>query len=132
MKILEKYDGSKTYMFPNGSLATPEIMKAKFPAVMAFAHVIETDEGGEVCFAVENLSALKSIYNIDRSLSENDAISAIQEIINAPVLENTTSVSSAEERIASALEAINARNDTIDSLTNRINELEKQISSTSV
>ena len=72
MKILEKYDGSKTYMFPNGSLATPEVMKAKFPAVMAFAHVIETDEGGEVCFAVENLSALKSIYNIDRSLSEND------------------------------------------------------------
>ena len=101
MKKLEKYTGNKTYMFPNGVLATSEKMLEQFPAVLTFAHIIETDEAGEVCFAVENLSAMRSLYEIDAALTEAEAIAAIEEIINAPVPEPEPS---AEERIAAALE----------------------------
>ena len=100
MKKLEKYTGNKTYMFPNGSIATPERMLEQFPAVLTFAHIIETDEAGEVCFAVQNLSAMRSLYAIDATLTEAEAIAKIEEIINTePEVEP-----SAEERIASALE----------------------------
>ena len=100
MKKLEKYTGDKTYMFPNGSIATPERMLEDFPAVLTFTHIIETDEAGEVCFAVQNLSAMRSLYAIDATLTETEAIAKIEEIINTvPEYEP-----SAEERIASALE----------------------------
>ena len=101
MKKLEKYTGDKTYMFPNGVLATPEKILEQFPAVLTFTHVIETDEAGEVCFAVENLSAMRSIYEIDKNLTEDEAITKIEEIINTPPPEPEPS---AQERIASALE----------------------------
>ena len=53
MKKLEKYTGNKTYMFPNGSIATPERMLEAFESVLTFTHIIETDDAGEVCFAVQ-------------------------------------------------------------------------------
>lgn len=101
MKIIEKYTGEKTYMFPNGEIATPEAMLQHFPAVLAFAHIIETDENGEVAFAVQNLSATRGVYGIDSTLSESEAIAAIQKIVNTPPEEPAPS---AEERIAAALE----------------------------
>ena len=100
MKILEFYDGTKTYMYPNMKLATPEVVLADFPAILAFKHVIETDENGQVLFAVENFSAMRSRYNIDKNLTDDEALEAIQEIINTepePVLDDNT-------RIADALE----------------------------
>jgi hypothetical protein len=100
MKKLEKYTGNKTYMYPNGALATPEKMLEEFPAVLTFTHIIETDEAGEVCFAVQNLNAMRGFYKIDSSLTEEEAIAKIEEIINTEPEE----VVSAEERIASALE----------------------------
>lgn len=84
MKRLEKYTGEKTYMYPNAALATPERVLADFPAAVAFPHVIETDDNGEVLFAIMNLSALRAQYGIDASLSESEAIQAIQDIINTP------------------------------------------------
>ena len=84
MKRLEKYTGEKTYMYPNAALATPERVLADFPAAVAFPHVIETDDNGEVIFAIMNLSALRAQYGIDASLSESEAIQAIQDIINTP------------------------------------------------
>ena len=100
MKKVIKYDGTKTFMYPNGAIATPERVLQDFPAALTFAHIIETDEAEEVCFAVQNLSAMRGIYNIDATLTEEEAIAAIQEVINAePEYEP-----SAEERIASALE----------------------------
>lgn len=102
MKIIEKYTGEKTYMFPNGALATPEVMVAQFPAVLTFAHIIETDEAGEVAFAVQNLSAMRGVYGVDPALTEDEAIAAIQEIVNTPEEVNTDPT--AEERIAAALE----------------------------
>ncbi len=100
MKVLEFYDGTKTYMYPNMKLATPEVVLADFPAILTFKHVIETDEAGQVLFAVENFAAMKSRYNIDKTLGDDEALAAIQEIINTepePVLDDNT-------RIADALE----------------------------
>jgi hypothetical protein len=102
MKIIEKYTGEKTYMFPNGALATKEAVLKDFPAALTFTHIVETDEGGEVMFALQNLSAMRSFYKLDASLSEEEAIKAIQEKVNEePVVDTTPS---AEERIAAALE----------------------------
>lgn len=102
MKIIEKYTGEKTYMFPNGAIATPEAVLAQFPACLTFTHIVETDEEGQTLWALQNLAAMKSIYNIDASTSEEDAIAQIQEIVNT-VPEVDTSAT-AEERIAAALE----------------------------
>lgn len=101
MKIIEKYTGEKTYMFPNGAIATPDVMVAQFPAVLTFAHIIETDEAGEVAFAVQNLSAMRGVYGVDPALTEAEAIAKIQEIVNTPAPEPEPS---AEERIAASLE----------------------------
>ena len=103
MKKIELYTGDKIYMFPNGDIATKERMLQQFPAVLTFDHIIETDEAGEVAFAVQNLSAMCSLYQIDTSLSVEEKISKIEEIVNAEPEEDTSA--SAEERIAAALEA---------------------------
>ena len=103
MKKIELYTGDKIYMFPNGDIATKERMLEQFPAVLTFDHIIETDEAGEVAFAVQNLSAMCSLYQIDTSLSVEEKIAKIEEIINAEPEEDTSE--STEERIAAALEA---------------------------
>lgn len=100
MKKVIKYTGDKIYMFPNGAIATKERVLQDFPAALTFTHIIETDEHEEVCFAVQNLSAMRGVYGIDSTLTEDEAIAAIQEVVNTvPETEP-----SAEERIASALE----------------------------
>jgi hypothetical protein len=101
-KYLEKYVGTKTYMYPNGALATPETILADFPACLTFTHVIETDVSGEVMFAIQNLSAMRTMYDIDSSLDEADAIVALQTAINTTT--DTSTTASATERIAAALE----------------------------
>jgi hypothetical protein len=55
MLKLEKFDGNKTYMFPNGAIADPATIRNHFPAVDSFTHIIEVN--GDVCQAVENLAA---------------------------------------------------------------------------
>ena len=102
MKKVIKYTGDKTFMFPNGGLATPEIVAEQYPAVTAFTHIVETDDNCEVLFAIQNLSAMRSIYKIDTSLTEDEAIAKIEEIVNTPEPESTEVT--AEERIAAALE----------------------------
>lgn len=98
---IEKYTGTKTYMYPNGSLATSDQVLADFPACIAFTHIIETDESGEVLFAIQNLAAIRSQLGIDPALTEDEAIVAIEEIRNAPPEESDPT---AEERIAAAME----------------------------
>lgn len=102
MKKIIKYTGDKTFMFPNGAIATKEEVLIQFPAALMFTHVVETDEAEEVMWALENLSALRTQFGIDSSLTEEEAIATIQEIINTPEPENTEAT--AEERIAAALE----------------------------
>lgn len=104
---IEKYEGNKTYMFPNGEIATPERVLKDYPASTTFAHIIETDEAGEVMFAIQNLSAIRSQMGIDSSLSESEAIQKIEEIRNAPQPEPSVSDL---ERVAAALEYNNIIN----------------------
>lgn len=104
---IEKYTANKTYMFPNGELATPERVRKDYPAVDTFAHIIETDEAGQVMFAIQNLAAIKSQMGLDIGLSDEEAISQIEEIRNTPPPEPGVS---AEERIAAALEFQNVLN----------------------
>ena len=103
MYKLEKYTGEKTYMAPSGTLYTPERIQQDFESILVFPHVIQTDENGEMCWAVMNLSAMRSQYEIDPSLSEGEAIAKLEEIINTPPEEPETPPS-AEERSAAALE----------------------------
>jgi len=85
MKHLKKYvNDGKTYMFPTARLATPEVILEDYPAILTFTHIIETDAADEVIFAVQNLNALRGMYDIDPELTEDEAISTIQEIINTP------------------------------------------------
>lgn len=100
MKKLEKYNSTKTYMFPNGALGTPAVVSAQYPATSVFAHVVETDDSGEVMFALQNLSAMRSMHGVDSTLTEAEAIAAIETIINTV----PESEPSADERIAAALE----------------------------
>lgn len=104
---IEKYEGNKTYMFPNGEIATPERVAKDYPAVSTFAHIVETDGSGEVMFAIQNLAAVRSQMGIDQSLSEEEAIQKIEELRNTPP--NEPGVSEIE-RIAAALEYNNIIN----------------------
>lgn len=104
---IEKYDGNKTYMYPNGELATPESIQSKFPAVTKFAHIVETDEAGQVAFAIQNLAAVKSQHGIDVNVDEEEAIRQIEEIRNTPAPEQGPST---EERLVAALEFSNLLN----------------------
>lgn len=100
-KKIEKYTGDKTYMFPNGAIATKEAVLKQFPAALSFVHFVETDENGEIMWAFQNLSAMRTMYEIDSSLSEEEALKKIEEIINTPLPEPEPS---AEERMAAAME----------------------------
>lgn len=104
MKKLIKYTGDKVFMFPSGAIATPERIENDYPAVLHFVHVIETDEAEEVCYAIQNLNGLRAFYNIEPSLSEEEAINKLQEIINTP--EPVSTEPTPEERTAQALEAM--------------------------
>ena len=53
--------------------------------------------------SMDNLSVLRDVYDIDAALSEDEAIAAIEEIINTPQ-DPVEQEPSAEERIAAALE----------------------------
>ena len=104
MKKLEIYNGTKTYMFPTGKIASPEVMIDSYPAVQVFTHVIETDEAGQVCYAIIPFETLKARYGIDKTLSDDEAIAKIEEIINTP--EEVSDEPTTEERTAQALENI--------------------------
>lgn len=97
---LVKFDNETTYMFPNGDIATPEVIVQQFPAITHFTHVLEVN--GDVCQAVMNLKAMRNIHNIDEVLTEEEAILAMENLINNPVVQEVEV--SADERIASALE----------------------------
>ncbi len=100
MLKLELFSGNKTYMYPNGEIATPERIIQDFPAIQMFPHVIEVN--GNVCQAVMELQAVRNQHNIAEELTDVEAIQAIEEIMNTPQeLDNSPS---AEERIAAAME----------------------------
>jgi hypothetical protein len=101
MLKLRKFDWSTTYMFVDGTLATPAIIHQRNPAVDHFTHVLELN--GDVVQAIMALSALREIYKIDPLLTEDEAIAALEVITNTPA----PTFISAEERMAAAMEFSN-------------------------
>lgn len=99
---LELYTGKKTYMFPNGAVATPEVVLQKYPAIQIFAHVIETDNMGQVFFGLMNLASARDRYGIAEELTDEEAVDAIEAAMEAE--RNAEPEPSAEERVAAALE----------------------------
>lgn len=104
MIYVQKYDSTRVYMYPSGSIATPEVVAGDFPATKYFTHVIQTDANSEILYAIQNLSAIRSTYDIDPALSEEEAINKYSEILNTPVEESEDLEVTPEERIAAALE----------------------------
>ena len=80
------------------------MVKADYPACEHFTFVIETNQRKEVIYGFYNLSGLRDSYDIDDSLSDEEAIAQIEEIMNTPEEESTEP--SIEERQAQALEQI--------------------------
>lgn len=101
MYKLELFNGTKTYVAPNGDLFTPEVMSMKYASINDFKYIITTDDDGEVCYAVELFSAVKNLHRIDPSLTDEQAIIKLEEILNTPRKEPEPTT---EERIAAALE----------------------------
>lgn len=94
----ELFDGTQTYMFPNGEVASPDAIRRQFPAVDHFPHILELN--GPVVQAVMSIHALRSMNSIDPELSDEEAIAEMEYKVNNPP-EPEPSV---EERIAAAME----------------------------
>jgi hypothetical protein len=115
-RYLTVYDSSKNYLYPSKEIATPELVSQHYPLVnMGIKCVIETDSTGLMFYtSPESLDVLRGIHEIDESLTDEDALTAIEEILNTPEEVNTEPT--AEERIAAALEYQNLLS-TIDTTT---------------
>lgn len=101
-KYVTFYDNSKTYVFPSMAVATPDVVGMNYAVVnTGLPVVIETDESGIMLYSIELLTGMRSRYEIDPSLSNEEALKVIEEAMNAiePPPEPT-----AEERIAAAME----------------------------
>lgn len=94
------YDGTKSYMYPNGAIATPDVVKRDYPAVEVFPHVIEVN--GNVLQAIQELTAMRNLHGVDELLSDSEAVLAMEVKINTPQV--VVDVVTAEERIAAAME----------------------------
>lgn len=105
MYYIEKYDGTKTYMYPNSAIATPEVVTKDFPAWQLFPHVIRTD--GQTIYSFMSLASMRSQYDIDESLDDDAAIAAINEKMNEPKPE-VEREPTAEEITATSLASIAA------------------------
>ena len=103
MRKLYFFDKTKTYIFPNGKIAPPDVVAAEYPAAAAglTTYVVTSDEEGLVMGGMDMLSTLRTVYNIAPELSEEDAVAAIEEIMNTPP---EPAGPDAQERIAAALE----------------------------
>lgn len=99
MVYIEKYDKEKVYYFQNGSIADYDRVKAIYPGVDNLTYIVYTDYTGDIIILMELLNLKRTEFNIDETLTEEQAIERISEILNGeePDIEDTT-------RIADALE----------------------------
>lgn len=101
MLKIKKYRPEDTYMLGNGEFGHAAVVKY-FPGVEHFTHIVETDEGEEIAYAIQLLSAMRSQLGVDSSLPEEEAIAEIERIRNLPPPEPQTDTT--QERIADALQ----------------------------
>lgn len=103
---LEIYDKTKTYIFGTGKIATPEVVQKEYPACMLTTFVVGTDEAGESFFSFNSLNKLRTQYGIDSSLTNEEAVVAIETIMNTPDHKTEKTEATPAERTAAALELI--------------------------
>jgi hypothetical protein len=105
---LQKYDSNKEYVSPGNVIMDKERVGKEFPAALRFAYVMQTDASGELMASMDSLSYLCTRYGIDNTLSEDDAITAIAEAMEAEQEAQAAAAAepSTEERTAAALEYI--------------------------
>jgi hypothetical protein len=84
MQKLEFYDGSKTYMAPSGTLYNKERLLQDFPSALDFAHLIHTDDGGEVCYGVYNYKSYCACNDVPYTGVIADDINALEAKLNVP------------------------------------------------
>ena len=104
---LKLYDPADTYMSPASTLMDAAGVLNDFPAAQSFPHIVQTDEGGEMLYGFYSLSAMKSKYNIDQSLTGAEAVQAVEDAMNAEKEQQEAEAQAyvaPEERIAAALE----------------------------
>lgn len=101
LKKVVVYDKTKVYQTPSGAMRTPEIVFKKYPAVEYFTHIVLTDLNEQMMFAIMNLSAARIEYSVDPSLTDAEAVKAIEVTVNSPAPEPEVSP---EERTAAAIE----------------------------
>ena len=102
-RYLTLYDNTKTYVTPDMNQAPPSMVAEKYSVVnIGVSCVIETDESGIMLYtAPAPISVMRSNYSIEQTLTDEEAIRAIEEILNAPEPDQEPS---ANDRIAAALE----------------------------
>ena len=98
---IKKYRPEDIYMLGNGEYGHAAVV-SHFPGVEHFTHIVETDDGGEIAYAIQLLSAMRSQLGVDPALSEDEAIAEIERIRNLPPPEPV--VDTTQERIADALQ----------------------------
>lgn len=101
MRRLVKYEG-QTFMYPNGEVADAERVYSDYPAAKVFTFVVETDQKSQVMMGMNNLSVMMGVYGISDDVTEDEAVSAIEAIMNTP--QEVEEVITPEERIAAAME----------------------------
>jgi hypothetical protein len=102
---LEKFTGDRTYMFPSGDIATPEVIRKKWPAVDMFPHILQIS--GNVIQAVGEMQAMLDMANIDRTgKTEEEQIAALEAATIAARTPRVDATPPPEVRIANALEKI--------------------------
>lgn len=104
---IKLYDKTKTYVYPNGTLATPEDVLRDYPAAALFPYVIETDAEETMLMSFDNFSMLKQMHGIDPALPQEEALAALSAKLNEPPIPPEPT---AEERIAAAMEFQNYMN----------------------
>ena len=113
---LKLYNSNDTYVSPSNEIMDAVAVLSHFPASSITAFVVQTDAYSEIMYGFYNLSTLKSKYNIDSSLSNIEAVQAIEDAMNLEKQQQQEAEQAAaliptpEERIAAALEFQNLNN----------------------
>jgi hypothetical protein len=98
---LEIYNPTKTYYSPVNEIFTPEHVMSHYAIVNAGTCVIETNSTGKMFYAVELMEVARDRMNIANTLTDEEALVVMKEILNAP---QPIPEPSPEERMASAME----------------------------
>lgn len=77
-KSMELYDRTKTYYFPNGKAATPEVVEMEYPMFLNVPVVITTDPSGKIMKSYELLSDLREEHGIPDDKTDEEALEILR------------------------------------------------------